>query len=254
MAPALKALVAQVVGFAVMAVSVASAVMPPDKPWALAIFWGGVAAAMSVAMRADNWWIPIHLCFAPALLFAIRFNVHPGWYLAAFVLLMLVYGSSFRTQVPLFLSNRDTMRLVADLLPAGQAIRVLDLGSGTGGLLRALARRRPESHFVGIESAPMPWLMSRIAARGLPNCEMRRGDFWAEPLARYDVVYAFLSPVPMPRLWRKARAEMRAGTLLISNSFEIPHAVPERIIHVGDHRGTRLYLYRVGPAGETPAN
>lgn len=245
MPPALKALVAQLIGFGLMASTLLFGLMPADQPLALMVFQAGVAAAASLALRADNWWIPIHLAFAPALFFATRLGLHPAWYLAGFVLLLLIYGSSFRTQVPLFLSNRDTARVVAELLPAGRPIGMVDLGSGTGRLLKILAEQRRESRFVGIESAPVPYLISRLAARALPNCSMQRGDFWQATFGEFDVVYAFLSPVPMPRLWRKLKTEMRPGSVLIANSFPVPDSTPERVVDVGDRRGTRLYLYRI---------
>lgn len=245
MPPALKALVAQLVGFGLMAATLAFGLMPPDQPLALMVFQGGVAAAASLALRADSWWVPIHLAFGPALFFAARLGVHPGWYLGAFVLLLLIYGSSFRTQVPLFLSNRETARVVTELLPADRSVRLLDLGSGTGSMVKRLADARPDSQFVGIESAPIPYLVSRLATRALPNCTMQRGDFWQSKLGEFDVVYAFLSPVPMPRLWRKLNAEMKRGSLLIANSFPVPNAAPERVVDIGDRRGTRLYLYRI---------
>ena len=34
---------------------------------------------------------------------------------------------------------------------------------------------------------------------GPDNLKIRRGDFWRQPLDNFDVVYAFLSPAPMPR-------------------------------------------------------
>lgn len=245
MPPALKAIVAQLVGFGLMVATLVFGLMPADQPLALMVFQGGVAAAASLALRADGWWIPIHLAFAPALFFATRFGIPPGWYLGAFLLLLLIYGSSFRTQVPLFLSNRETARVVAELLPADGAVRLLDLGSGTGSMVKQLAAARPGSQFVGIESAPLPYLLSRLATRALPNCSVRRGDFWQSKATEFDVVYAFLSPVPMPRLWRKLNAEMKRGSLLIANSFPVPSATPERVVDVGDRRGTRLYLYRI---------
>lgn len=245
MPAALKALVAQLVGFGLVAATLVFGLMPADQPLALMVFQGGVAAAASLALRADSWWIPIHLGFGPALLLAARLDLHPAWYLAASLLLLLVFGSSFRSQVPLFLSNRDTARVVAELLPADRPIRLLDLGSGTGSMLRQLAVVRPDSRFAGIESALLPYLISRLATRGLPNCDIRHGDFWQARLAEFDVVYAFLSPVPMPRLWRKLKAQMKPGSLLIANSFAVPNAAPERVVDVGDRRGTRLYVYRI---------
>jgi hypothetical protein len=65
------------------------------------------------------------------------------------------------------------------------------------------------------------------------------------PIAGFDVVYAFLSPVPMPRLWAKACEEMKEGSLLISNSFEVPGVKPARVLQLDDARRTRLLIYKV---------
>ena len=82
---------------------------------------------------------------------------------------------------------------------------------------------------------------------------VRRDDFWPEPLASYDFVYAFLSPAPMPRLWEKARAEMAPGALLVSNSFKVPGASILQEVRVGDRRGTRLHCYRPNKANDFTA-
>ena len=41
--------------------------------------------------------------------------------------------------------------------------------------------------------------LSRILARHQHNIALARGDFFKMPWGDYDLVYAFLSPVPMPR-------------------------------------------------------
>lgn len=174
-------------------------------------------------------------------------DISPGWYLAAFILLLLVFWRTDRSRVPLFLTNTTTARAVASLLPRSR-FTLIDLGCGDGGLLRHLARTRPECDFLGVEHAPLPWLWARLASLALPNCCIRLGDFWGRHLGKQDVVYAFLSPAPMPRLWRKAREEMRPGSLLISNSFPVPDIEPGQVVEVGDRRRTRLYCY--WPAGK----
>jgi hypothetical protein len=239
--PALKALLAQLLGLgAALAVSAAL----PIGGWSFAFAQGAAAALAAAALRSAPWWLPIHLVFAPALLAATRLQIAPAWYLAAFVGLVLVYWSSFRTQVPLFLSNRATAEALSAVIPQEKGQRVADLGSGTGGLLLRLARSRPDCRFVGIEAAPLPFAIARLTKRGA-NLELHWGDFWSGSLGEYDVVYAFLSPVPMARLWEKARAEMRPGSLLVSNSFPVPDRAPTRIVDVEDRRRTRLYCYRL---------
>jgi hypothetical protein len=242
--PSLKALLAQLFSLgAAIAVSAGTSALPIGG-WSFVLAQGAAAALAAAALRSAPWWLPIHLAFAPALLAATRLQIAPAWYLGAFVVLVLVYWSSFRTQVPLFLSNRATAEALSALIPQAKGQRVADLGSGTGGLLLRLARSRPDCMFVGIEAAPLPFAIARITKRRA-NLDMRWGDFWSGSLGEFDVVYAFLSPVPMARLWAKARAEMRPGSLLVSNSFPVPDLAPTRTVEVADRRRTRLYCYRI---------
>jgi len=64
-------------------------------------------------------------------------------------------------------------------------------------------------------------------------------------LSRHDVVYAFLSPVPMSALWEKVRREMRPGSLFISNSFPVIGVTPEETITVPGTIKRKLYLWRL---------
>lgn len=239
----LKALFAQLAGwfFAILALPLADP--PITNLWLIAVLQGAFAAGASMMFRAPQWWLPIHALFSLLLVAALRLGLAPGWYLGGFLLLALVFWSSFRSRVPLFLTNRATARTLLRLLPKDRTLRFIDLGCGTGSLLAYLARRRPDCEFVGIENAPLPYLLAAWRTRGLSNCAIRRGDFWDEPLVAYDVVYCFLSPVPMARLGRKAGGELSDDALLVSNSFAVPHATPERTVEAS-RRIRALYLYR----------
>ncbi len=243
MPPALKALLAQVAGWLAAFVLAKGGALPTGI-WPLVAVQAAAATGAAVALKSAPWWRWIHLCFAPLAAGALLLQIAPGWYLGAFVVFALIYWSSFRTQVPLFLSNPTTADAVAALLPRDHPIRLLDLGSGTGSLLRPLARQRPDCRCEGIESAPAPYALSRLLARHQPNIYLARGDFWQISWTNYDVIYAFLSPVPMPEVWRKARAELGPDALLISNSFPVEGVEPDSVIEVADRRHTRLYCYR----------
>jgi hypothetical protein len=212
-------------------------------PLILALLQGAFAAMISLKQRMPPWWVPIHLVFVPLAVVVRQAGIAPGWFLAAFVLLFLVFWRTDKSRVPLYLSNAATATALTRLLPRTPC-RVLDIGCGDGGLLRRLAKARPDCAFVGIEHAPLPWLLARLRCLGLPNARVRHGDFWGEPLAGYDLVYAFLSPAPMPRLWLKARAEMGSGARLVSNSFAVPGVDAEQTVAVPDRRATRLHIYR----------
>ena len=141
-----------------------------------------------------------------------------------------------------------SVEALAELTAAHPRLRFLDLGAGLGSIVCPLAKMRPDARIVGVENAPATWLIGRLRTLGLPNCDWRWGDLWQCSLAEQDVVYAFLSPVPMPELWEKASREMPAGSLFISNSFPVPGITPERIVELDDRRQTSLYCYRIpGP-------
>ncbi|MDX5364610.1 MAG: class I SAM-dependent methyltransferase [Pseudazoarcus pumilus] len=206
------------------------------------------AALISRLLRRERWWLLIHLCFMPLLLAARSADIDPSWYLAAFVLLLLTFWGTLRTRVPLYLSGRDAVEAVDTLLPDAPALRVLDIGCGTGALLTPLAGRHPQHHFTGVESAPLPWLIARIAARGHANLSIRRGDFFTHDWSAYDVVYAFLSTHPMEQVAAKARAELAPHALLISKEFAAPGLQPERTLTLPSD--ATLYCYRPGAAAD----
>ena len=198
-------------------------------------------------MRLPRWWIPAQMVMPPAAALISSFGL-PTWiYLAGFALLLALYWNAARGRVPLYLTNAVTRRALKEILPMQPGLRFLDLGHGFGGTVLALAEARPEQSFEGVESAPLAFVISRIrslAAR-LSNARLDYGDFWKRDLRPYDVVYAFLSPVPMQALYAKAREELSPGSLLISNSFPIPARAADDVRILRDRRGTRLFVYRM---------
>ncbi|MGB7597882.1 MAG: class I SAM-dependent methyltransferase [Gallionella sp.] len=216
----------------------------------LACFCGLLAALFSYFSGLAVWWLPIQLLFAPALVVVLGAGLPPGLFLAAFLISVLVYWGTFRTQVPLYLSSDRVWHALEGLLPApgtdgGYAF--LDLGSGLGGVLTHLATVRPDGSYSGVEAAPLPFLWSwlRIRLSGCRNISVRWGDFWDCDLPRFDVVFAYLSPVPMEKLWRKAQAEMRPGTLFISSSFAVPDQAPHETVTVDDMHRSVLFIWRM---------
>lgn len=247
MHPILKAFLAQAGGW-LLALALWRHGLAGPGVWPLVSAQALSAAALAALLRSERWWLAIHLGFAPMLLVAGRLSIPPNWYLGAFVMLALMYWTSFRTQVPLYLSGGAAVSALQALLPPAATSRMLDLGSGLGSPLLPLARRRPDCRFTGIETAPAPLLISRLRARDLPNLVFERGDFFARSWAGFDVVYAYLSPVPMAAVWEKACREMHAGSLLVSNSFPIPGVAPLRVIVLGNGSGASLYVYQPGGA------
>lgn len=237
-----RALTIQFVAWVVAIFALRYTVSPPAGLTAIVIMQAGIAGAFALATRAPRWWVAIHLLFSPLVVGARALGIAPAWYLFAFLGLSAVFWSTFRTRVPLFLTNKATARALLQALPPERAIHLVDLGCGTGELLRRLAMSRPDCRFTGVENAPLPWLIARLRNRHLDNVSILRDDLWSVHLGQFDVIYAFLSPVPMPRLGRKAALEMRPDAQLIANSFEIPGLHADRVVD-DDPSARALFLY-----------
>ncbi len=214
-------------------------------PIVAALMTGVVAAVLGRLAGLDPWWIVIQVLFVPGAVLASSVPL-PRWvWIALFAVLLAVYWSTFRTQVPLYLSSSKVRNALVPLLPPGR-FTFMDVGSGLGGVLTDLAAQRADGEYHGIESAPVPWLLSwiRIRLGRHANCHAHWGSLWDCDLAEYDVVFAYLSPVPMAALWDKVQREMRPGTRFISNSFVTP-VPPDARVQVDDvHQSTLLVWNR----------
>ncbi|HJV81324.1 class I SAM-dependent methyltransferase [Noviherbaspirillum sp.] len=229
-APAVQALLIQAISFAlVLVVAYAMSALTNNQLsiGGAAILQGVVAASISRWRDMAAWWAPIQLLFPMAAIIVPAMHL-PTWiFLVAFILLLGLFWTTFRTQVPYYPSTPAVWEAVAALLPRERSVRCIDIGSGFGGFILRMSALRPESVFTGIEVAPLPWLVSALrAATGRSNARFVRGNYERLDLADFDVVFAYLSPAAMPSLWRKASAEMRPGTLLLSCEFDIPGIEP----------------------------
>lgn len=209
----------------------------------VAVVQGVLAAGLTWKLGLARWWRLIQLLFPLAVLTALALQL-PSWLFgAAFLLLLGWYWSTFRTQVPYYPSGPAVWDAVRQLLPADRAPRVIDIGSGLGGLVLYLARVRPDAQVMGVELAPLPFFYSWLRARlGGSGASFARGDYEKLDFSRFDLVFAYLSPAAMPQLWRKARAEMCPGSMLVSYEFIVEERSPDRIVHVTES-GIPLYIW-----------
>ncbi|WP_377288991.1 hypothetical protein [Rhizobium sp. SG2393] len=206
----------------------------------------GIAAGLTRLAGLPVWWIWIGAGFPLAIwLTLMTAGTLPAWpFGLAFLLLSLVFSNTARERVPLYLTNRVTAEALKGLMRERGLTSALDLGSGLGDVVRALDGEGRTAR--GVETAPfafaLSWLFSRLTGRG----SIARVSLWETDLGDSDLVYAFLSPEPMPALFEKARRQMKPGSLFVSNSFAVPEVEADEVWELSDRRGTRLYLYGMG--------
>lgn len=214
-------------------------------PWVLAIAVVGISAAL-LAWHAGlpAWWRLINLLFVPALWLGLQAEFNALWFLLGFVLLGLTSLGAASNRVPLYFSSTHAVQALADLIP--QQASYMDLGCALGGTLARLHALRPDLTLYGVESAPLNWLVARL--RLARRAHISPGSLWWTDLSHCDVVYAYLSPAVMERLWQKLRREMRPGSLFISNSFAIPGVPPDECIELSgcpQHAPEQLLIWQI---------
>jgi SAM-dependent methyltransferase len=195
------------------------------------------------------WWRWIHFIFPIALWVTLQFEVPNEIYLVGFLLTLSVFWSTYRTQVPYYPSRVDVWQRMDDFvkqfaLEQQRLPKVIDIGSGLGGLSLHLAKHH-QLHIEGIEIAPLPWLVSRLRAMiSQSQAKFILGDYQHLDFVNYDIVFAYLSPAAMPALWEKANKEMRKNSRLISLEFEVPNVMPQsRLPQKGQNR--ELFIYQL---------
>ncbi len=243
--PAVQALLLQCAAFGPMLaiVYVLARNHYPLDNISVALLQGAIACALCWWRGLAIWWRAMSFAFAPALYIGLSFELPPTPFLAAFLLMLLLYWSTFRTQVPYYPSGQRIWAQADRLLPKDKPLRIIDIGSGLGGFVLDLARRRPDCEVQGIELAPLPWLVSSLRARmSGGSARFIRGDYERIDFADYDVVFAYLSPAAMEQLWRKASREMGRGAMLMSLEFTIPGHPPDLTV-AGQGRDPALYVW-----------
>ncbi len=164
----------------------------------------------------------------------------PAWaWLVPLGLLILVYPLKAWRDAPIFPTPPDALQALAQHAPLSDGARVLDAGCGAGHGLRGLRHAYPQAELHGLEWS---WPLRAWSALVCPWARVRQGDMWATDWSGYALVYLFQRPESMPRALAKARAELAAGTWLVSLEFEAlgvqAHA------HYTTPSGRMVWIYR----------
>lgn len=219
-------------------------ISPPYPLWAVVILQGILAAFLSCRLGLPCWWRWIQFGIPVGLYIGVTYGFDPIWALVIAVVIWLFFANSSKDRVPLYLTNGTTRKALKKLIGRKKRLTFLDLGCGLGGNVVFMAQQRGVMRSDGVETAPFPYLISKV------NTLLRGGqtfamDMWKTDLSYYDIVYAFLSPEPMPNLWKKVIEEMVVGSVFVSNSFAIPDVEPTEVWELEDGRKTKLFIYRI---------
>jgi hypothetical protein len=204
----------------------------------------GSAVITQTIFKLPKWFLYISILFPTFLILGFHYFHISSWiYGFLFLFLALTFSHTLKERVPLYLTNKKTHDALKKILEENKAKTFVDLGSGLGGVVRAMSETKVTS--IGVETAPLLWSISSLASLITFKGNILRQNIWNTKLDEYDVVYAFLSPAIMNKLYLKVKSEMKTGNLFVSNSFEVVGVEPSEIWQLDDERQTMLYFYRI---------
>jgi hypothetical protein len=174
---------------------------------------------------------------------------------AAAALSILVFQGL--TGVPPLSSNAaETADVVALLKQAVLVERpvIYELGSGWGSLVIAMAQAFPQAQIRGVELSPLPYWVSRLRTRRMPNVQMRRGNFHDCDLSDAQAVTCYLMIKTMPRLAALLDRSLAPGTPVVSLAFWFRgREVAASLGRAGLLRASALYYWPAHKVDQVPA-
>ena len=171
--------------------------------------------------------------------------------LLVFVLLagMSIVWTTLQTGIsPMMSSGMACQAMLASIdRPANGPL--IDLGSGWGTLVIALARKYPRQQVIGYELSWFPWLVSIILKYSLRlnNLTLYRKDFKKAELSNASILFCYLFPGGMVALHEKLKRELSNEILIVSNTFALPSCQPTKVIRLKDIYQTPIYVYSWRP-------
>lgn len=164
--------------------------------------------------------------------------------------------STLQLGIPPMPSSQKVRRAVLEALsdlPAGT--RVVDLGAGWGGLVRRIARERPDLAVEAYERSPVPYLVARVrcAWPRLPGGERRRrprarvhfGDFREVGPEDGACYITYLSPEGMKWIRELFESDLPRDVRLVSAVFAVRGWTSARSLAVPDMHRSRVYVYEL---------
>lgn len=158
------------------------------------------------------------------ILLVLLIIIAPGMY-------AMVWGAPF---VDTLAETRKIMIKLADLKKGD---RVVDLGCGSGRLIRAAAKRGVKEA-VGYELSVPTYVLARFLTffqRGKES--IRYGNFWKKDFSEMDVLFCFLMKKSMAQFEKKIWPKLKSGTRVVSNAVKLKIAEP-----VESSGGVYLYV------------
>lgn len=124
--------------------------------------------------------------------------------------------------------------------------KIMDLGSGWGGVLLGLSKLFPNSKIIGYELSPCPFIVSWVRTFFSKDINVSRKNFFEKDISSANIIFCYLSPYHMEQLKEKF-SSLPDGTCIISCAFPITGWKIDKEEHIYNFFiKTPMYRYIMG--------
>jgi len=167
--------------------------------------------------------------------------------LLVFVLLsaLSIIWSTLQTGISPMMSSGKACKVMLASIDKPANGPLIDLGSGWGTLVTAVARKYPCQQVIGYEVSWFPWLVSIIRKYSLrlDNLTLYRKNFMNAELSNASILFCYLFPGCMVALHNKLKRELSNEIVIVSNTFALSSCQPTQVIRLKDVYQTPIYVY-----------
>jgi len=164
----------------------------------------------------------------------------------AFITVSIIY-STVKLGISPMPSSAKAYKVMLALAEETGNGTIVDLGSGWGHFVIAMANKYPQRQVVGYELSLLPWLSSSLIKKvlGLQNLTLYRQDFYHADLYKASVLVCYLFPQAMEKIKHKLLNEQQQVDFVISNNFALPASKAMKVVQINDFYRSPIYLYKI---------
>ncbi|MBA6356642.1 methyltransferase [Colwellia sp. BRX8-3] len=165
------------------------------------------------------------------------------------LIVLSIVWSTLKTGISPMMSSSKACKTMLAEIDTYEKGPLIDLGSGWGTLVIAVAQKHPNQQVIGYELSWFPWLVSKILKHSLrlDNLTLFRKDFKNADLSTASTLVCYLFPEGMVALQEKLVDEVFNKVTIVSNTFALPLCQPTRVIKLRDFYQTPIYVYHWPP-------
>lgn len=154
------------------------------------------------------------------------------------IILILVFSSIIRG-APFVPSDKKTVERMIKFAKIKKGEKVVDIGSGDGRLVIALAKAGAMAYGYEINPFLVLWSRYKIFRSGLSGKAFTFWkSFWRVDFSSFDVVTVYAISYIMLDLEKKLEKELKKGTRVVSHTFKFPNCKIKEM-------DAGVYLYKV---------